>query len=409
MYEPMSATAERIRDLVDRKRYRNERAVIDRALDILLAWESDRPEETIRIMQTLMPFTPQQEAFIDEVMKEDERKKHFGEAPADEAGRHKALTTSNLDHKRVRDNLAEAQEYMRGWSPPELRGAFEYDGYPMLFKLYSRFLPVKITVSVLGNMLYEDQVAAVGLDRLRGGAYDIAEEIAGQLVVADQSKKVRRNMKMSTGLPTKAQGRDVEKTVHAQKRFKDQYVGAVRRHRTTKTRHADGALAALGLASIFEEGGELRVTLTEAGRQFFLLDNPVMRGEYVSGRAIGDEEAAFILGSLIPSLPLEDMFVKAAVGTVKRAGRKAGGAGASTADLDRAFFREVVRYAEKSQKVASRFGLDKLGGTGKGLSNEKTRALIVGWRVATMGRLAELGAVEWKVGAKGESVYLPAG
>lgn len=402
MYKIMPADVERIRRLVGQKRYRDEAAVIDKALEILLAWEGSQPQDTIVILKAMMPFTPQQEAFLNEVMKEDERKRHFGETASEEAARHGALAISSLDHKRVRANLAEAQEYMRAWSPPDPQGVLEYDGYPMLFKMYSRFLPARITVSVLGNMLYEDRADDVSLDDLRGSAYDIAEEVAESLVTEERNRKTRRNMKLSTGLPTKAtHDDDVGKKVHAQKRFKDQYVGAVRRYRTTGERYADGALAALGLAAIFEEGGRLRVTLTELGRQLCLLDNPVLRGESNPKRAVGDKEALFILNELIPRLPLEDMFVKAAVKAVEKAGSR----GVTAGELDRVFRKEVVRYAGRNEKKADRFGLDKIGGRG----GEKEDALVVGWRVATMGRLAEIGKVVWNTGPRGESVFYPAG
>lgn len=401
-YRPMPADMEKIQSLVGQKRYRNKDAVIDKALAILLAWESDRPENSIVILKAMMPFTPQQEAFLEEVMKEDERKRYFGETASEEDVRHRAPGISDLDHRRVRANLARTHEYMGAWSPPEPQGAFEYDGYPILFKLYSRFLPVRISVSVLANMLYEGSSDDVSLDSLRGNAYDIAEEMADSLVAGEQSRKARRNTRLSTGLPTKAaHGDSAEKKVHAQRRFKDQYVGAVRRYRSTGTRYADGALAALGLATIFEEGGKLRVTLTEAGRQFCLLDNPVLRDETDPKRAIGEKEASFILDKLIPGLPLEDMFVKAAVRAVERAGGK----GVTAAKLDGVFRREAIRYSENNKKAAAKFGLDKIGIKG----DKKADALVVGWRVATMGRLAELGAVAWDTGQKGESVFRPAG
>lgn len=400
VYKPTLANVERIRQLVGQNRYRNETAVIDKALEVLLAWESDQPQDTIRILKAMMPFTPQQEAFLGEVMKEDERKRYFGETASEESIRHEALAISSMDHKRVKANLPQAQAYMQAWSPPDPQGALEYDGYPMLFKMYSRLLPARISVSVLGNMLYERGADDVSLDDLRGGAYDIAEEIAEILVAEEQSRKTRRNMKLSTGLPTKAtHDDDVEKKVHAQKRFKDQYIGAVRKYRTTGARYADGALAALGLVSIFEEDGELRVTLTELGKQLCLLDNPVLRCESNPKRAVSDEEALFILEKLIPRLPLEDMFVNAAVKAVE----KAGSGGVTAAELDRVFRKEVVRYAGKN-KEAARFGLDKIGGRG----GEKEGAQVVGWRVATMGRLAELGKVVWNTGPRGESVFYPA-
>ena len=394
----MSGDADKIRRLVERERYRNTDTFIDKAVSILLAWESDRPQDTIGIMQSMMPFTPEQEEFLKEMMKDIERKKHFGESGGEESVRHAALGISDLDHKRVRDNLGKATERMTGWTPPEPVGAYGYDGYPLLFKMYSRFLPVRITMAVLANMLYESGEDHVGLDSLRGAAYDIAVEIGGELVESERRNGIGRNKRVSTGLPTKAVDdtqAGVEKRAHVQKRFKDQYVGRVRRDRVAKTGHADGAPAALGLVTMFEKNGRVEVTLTDAGKRFCMLDNPVVRGEYSGGRALGDEEAAFILSELLPRLPLEHAFADAAVGAVKKAGPE----GVTTKDLNKIFLKEARVFTKKYPKARDMLGF-------KGLDRETEDARIVGWRVATMGRLAELGAVEWSV-RDGASVFYP--
>ena len=224
-YTPMAADAESIQKLVVKGRYKNPGLFIDRAVRLLLAWESDRPSETIRIMQSLMPFTPEQEEFLKEKMKDDERLKDFGESGGEESARHAALGISDLDHKRVMQNLEKAAEHMEEWTPPDPTGAHEYDGYPLLFKMYSRFLPVRITIAVLANMLYESGGDHVELDGLRGAAYDIAEEIGGRLVDNEKKGGIGRNKRLSTGLPTKAADASqagVEKKAHVQKRFKDQ-------------------------------------------------------------------------------------------------------------------------------------------------------------------------------------------
>ncbi len=395
----MAADAKRIRELVVGGRYSSTGAFIDRAVSILLAWESEQPQDTIRIMQSMMPFTPEQEEFLKEKMKDDERMKDFGETGGEESARHAVLGISDLDHRRVRQNMEKAAEFMRGLATPEPAESYGYDGYPLLFKMYSRFLPVRITMAVLANMLYERGEDRVPLDDLRGAAYDIAEEIGGRLVEGERKSGIGRNKRVSTGLPTKAADDSqagVEKKAHVQKRFKDQYVGRVRRDRAAGTGHADGAPAALGLVTMFEENGRVAVALTDAGRRFCMLDNPVVSGEYGGGRALGDEEAAFILGELLPRLPLEHALAGAAVGAAERAGPE----GITTPELDRIFLKEARAFAKKNPEAGGRLGLE-------GLDKEATSARIVGWRVATMGRLAELGAVEWSVKKDGSSVFHP--
>ena len=400
-YTPMADPARRIQELVAMGRYPNSGAFIDRAVSILLAWESGQPQDTIRIMQSMMPFTPEQEEFLKEKMKPGERMKDFGETGGEESARHAVLGISDLDHSRVRQNLGRVTERMAEWTAPEPpAGAYEYDGYPLLFNMYSRFLPVRITVAVLANMLYESGGDSVKLDSLRGAAYDIAEEIGGHLAANEKKDGIGRNKRVSTGLPTKAADDSqtgVEKKAHQQKRFKDQYVGRVRRDKEVRMGHGDGAPAALGLVVMFEKNGKTEVTLTDAGRRLSMLSNPVVSGDYGGGRALGVEESALILDELLPRLPLEHAFAVAAVG----AAEKAGPAGVTTPELDRIFLREVKAFAKKDPKAGGRLGLERL-------DKKMMDARIVAWRVATMGRLAELGAVEWLVGKDGSSVFHPA-
>lgn len=400
-YTPMADPAKRIQELVAKGRYHSSGAFIDRAVSILLAWESEQPQDTIRIMQTMMPFTAEQDEFLKEKMKHDERMKDFGESGGEESTRHAVLGISDLDHRRVRQNLDRVAGHMEEWDAPEPpAGAYEYDGYPLLFNMYSRFLPVRITVAVLGNMLYESGGDYVNLDSLRGAAYDIAEEIGGHLVANEKKDGVGRNKRVSTGLPTKVADDSqagVEKRAHRQKRFKDQYVGRVRRDKEVGMGHGDGAPAALGLVTIFEKNGKTVVTLTDAGRRLCMLRNPVVSGDYGGGGALGAEEASLILDELLPRLPLEHAFVGAAVEAAERAGP----AGVTTHELDRAFLREARAFAKKDPKAGGRLGLERL-------DKKMTDARIVAWRVATMGRLAELGAVEWRVGKDGSSVFHPA-
>ena len=398
-YRPMAVDAKRIRELVIEGRYPNSSDFIDRAVRLLLAWESEQPQDTIRIMWSMMPFTPEQEEFLKVKMKDDERRKDFGESGGEEATRHAVLGISDLDHKRVRESLDRVAERMKDWEAPEPAGAHEYDGYPLLFKMYSRFLPVRITMAVLANMLYESGGDHVRLDSLRGAAYDIAEEIGVHLVDNERKNGIGRNKRVSTGLPTKAADDSqagVEKKAHRQKRFKDQYVGRVRKDREKGAGYADGAPAALGLLTMFEKDGKIAVTLTNAGRRFCMLDNPVVRGEYGGGKALGDEEAAFILNELLPRLPLEHAFASAAI----KATKKAGPEGVTTPELDKIFLKEAKALARKNPEAGGKLGIDRL-------DKKMLDSRIVGWRVATMGRLAELGAVEWRVGKDGASVFYP--
>src|SRR3989304_7409813 len=71
--------AKRIRELCSNNKYKNPEDFIKSAIEILLTWESEHPEECMQLMKSLMPFSPHQEAFMKQTMNPDEIKKQFGD------------------------------------------------------------------------------------------------------------------------------------------------------------------------------------------------------------------------------------------------------------------------------------------------------------------------------------------
>ena len=50
----------------------------------------------------------------------------------------------------------------------------EYDGYPLIWSFYSRFFPVKLVISVLAHIMYQDKTDYVYLDKFEKRAHNIA-------------------------------------------------------------------------------------------------------------------------------------------------------------------------------------------------------------------------------------------
>ena len=284
-YSVREIHAERIRELIKNTRYRNPEEFLKTAIDILLTWESARPEECMDLMRERLPFTPEQEAFMSKSMNPEEMQKQFGgmemDRNAEEAIRQKKLAGSDLDHLELRENLTRIKKYIENIKIKRPKNIIPYDGYPRLSGFYSRILPVKIVLSVLCHLLEQNKDSKVELNDLRIHAYDIAEELADITNKHENERNTPRNKKISTGLPKKGtDDHDGEKILMAQKRFKDQFVGKIRRNRVTKENHFEGALSALELVFAFENDGRVFVSLTEAGKKFFLLDNPIVMGQY---------------------------------------------------------------------------------------------------------------------------------
>jgi len=248
-YSVLEIHANRIRELCANKKYKNPEDFIKSALELLLSWESEYPEECMQIMKSLMPFSPQQEAFMKQSMNPGEIKKQFGDLEIDkdqnEITQQKTLALSDDDHLKLRDNFQHTLKYIKAIKITKPKNVIPYDGFPLLSGFYSRFLPVKIVITVLGHLLERHKSSKVELNDLRVRAYDIAEEIAETLSIYEKEHDIPRNEKMSTGLPKKGrEDKDEEKILMAQKRFKDQFIGKVRKSRIRKTNHFEGVQSA---------------------------------------------------------------------------------------------------------------------------------------------------------------------
>jgi len=396
---------EKVEDLIASKKYKNSSEFIKTAIEILLTWESKHPEECMELMKTLRPFSPEQEVMIKITMNPDEIDKQFGKLDIDkdktEMSEQKILAQRDDGHLKLRDNYQHARKYIQSLKKTSVpKDVIPYDGFPLLFSFYSRLLPVKIVVNVLGHLMEKNKTEMVDLKELRVNAFDVAQEISETLSSYEKKHDIARNKKMSTGLPKKgSDDRDEEKMAMAQKRFKDQFIGKIRKSRASKTEHFEGAPIALGLTYATQEGDKTFVSLTEDGRKFFSMENSVIQGEYEKG-PISKEECEFILKYLIPKLELENRFVHAALDEIKKQSAQEMDVKITTI-LDKVFFETAVQFNKENADSKNEYNLNHL----ESLEDDATQRKITSWRVATMGRLAEMKKVEWSIDKNGDSMY----
>jgi len=404
-YGVLADDARRIQALVVKEKYRNSEEFLDTAVRILLTWESDHPVEIFEIIKRLVPFSPEQDAFMNMVMKPEEKEKHFGveiNPSVDEFHMQKIASATPNDHLELLSNLKNTKEYVSRLEIKKPENIIFYNGYPLLFSFYSRFLPVKIVIAILGNLLRKKNDWKIELRYWRIEAYDYSEEIAEKLVAYERDNDFPRNRKVSTGLPKKGMHKtDEEKKAMAQKRFKDQFVGKIRQGKIIKTEHFEGACAALGLVYAFEEDGKEFVSLTPKGKKFILLNNPILNGDWASG-SLSKEESDFIVSELIPQLELENKFFNVALSTVKDYPKLKNEDKKITDLLDVQFHKAANDYKDKHPDATKKYNLNHLDS----LKDEMTARKITGWRVATMGRLAELHKVKWEIDGKGDSEFI---
>ncbi|MBT4326620.1 MAG: hypothetical protein HOD60_06895 [Candidatus Nitrosopelagicus sp.] len=395
-----------ISELVEAKKFKDLDDFMKSAVEILLAWESKHPEDCMEIMQGLKPFSTEQELFMKQSMKPEEIQRHFGSLDIDQGKSERSeqitLAQTDYDYLKLQGNYQNTINYIKNLKISTPENMIPYDGHPMLSGGYSRLLPVKISVAVLCHLLESSKDNKVGLKELRVHAYDIAEEIGGMITKYEKENDIPRNNKKSTGLPKKSNDEDEDKINIAQMRVKDLFIGKIRNSRTLKKRHFEGALSALGLAYAFEEEGEIFVSLTELGKEFFLIENPIIQKADYSQPALSDKEADFILNKLIPQRELEKLFVETSIDSIKKFKKSKEGdcAKENLEKLEKELLKTVQQYAKKNPDIMKKYNIIV------DADNEKAEKKISQWRLSTMGRLAEMNVVKWTISPDSISEYV---
>lgn len=409
-YTPLDEDSLKILRLVNAQRFRNPEAFIDRAIQMLLTWELD-PKSSLDIMKGY-PQTEEQKSILKALLQPEIYQDSFSSQTPVEVDEEKIIKMKNEskdDHLKLIENLPQTKEYMRNFKIlNEGDSSISYDQYPILFKFYSRFAPAKIVLCVLADLLRQNPSSnKINLKILRADALDIASEIANKLIEFEKTNKIKRTRKVSTGFPKIRN--DVVKNVSIQKRFRDQYVGRIRRGRKDKRHYFDGILAALGLAVVTRESNEIHITITELGREFYLLDNPILSGNYTQG--LSRDEADFIIERIIPKLKLEKLFCDVAVQVIQKYHYDPLLQQESiTRVLDQEIIRVYNQFIKKYPEEANRFGFLPIVYRNDIKTNQKLidkiwEKYVEGWRVATMSRLAELKQIEWSIDRDGQSVF----
>ena len=304
------------------KKFSSSSDFLKSAIEILIAWESKHPEDCLEIINSLRPWTPEQEAQISQTMKDEEIRKHFGSLDSDsekeEMAEQRALAHTDYDHMKVQGNYQNSMKYVKGLKISEPKNVIHYDGFPLLSLNYNRFLPIKLTMLMLAHMLESKKDSKILLKDLRVNAYDFLEEYGEMIRKYEKINSITRQNKISTGLPKKNKSTDDEKNIETQIRVKDVQVGKIRISRKLGGKHFEGALSALGLVYAFEGEDRVYISLSELGKKFILMENPIFPTNDFSKGALSKQESDFILNEIIPKRALENQIVTKILASIKK-------------------------------------------------------------------------------------------
>jgi hypothetical protein len=389
------------------KKFSNSADFIKSSIEILMSWESKYPEDCMALIDSLRPFTPEQETYMKQTMKADAIEKNFGSLDIDrnieENAEQMTLAQTDYDHMKLQGNYDNTVKYLKSLKITKPKNIIHYDGYPLLSTSYRRFLPIKLTVSMLAYLLESKKAGKVELKELRVHAYDLLEEYGTMIRRHEKTSNVKRNEKISTGLPNKSKSDDDEREVEAKIRIKDIQIGKTRNSRVLGGRHFEGALSATGLVYAFEEDGKEYVSLSELGKKFALIENPIFPKNDFSNGAISKKEAEFITKEIIPQRALEKKIIEKSMQTIKTFQKLPEKKRNSKYELDvleKEIHEIIIQYVAKNPEESEKYNMSFLK-----KSDEKAMRKIKMRRLATMGRLTEIGDVKWAIDEESISKY----
>lgn len=301
------------------------------------------------------------------------------------------------------------------------------DAYSLMHQSYNRFFPLKILVTTLALMIKENKTRWVDYIAFSEKAFDTALEFSDSLkAIKPEGKTAKRNIRISTGLPISHQlnsatatpwSEKIEKDEKSKQRFFDCYVGpkAPTFQRVIKTAEQrnipsevfSGALNETGLVHIQNNDGDLEITLSKLGFEFFALDNPLIGGITIDPKTskvlydfdkktnsgtttFSNKEIDFIEKKIISKFKLEKIIVEDVLDSMKNKPE----VGAEY--LDKVIKKTIKKWIVENKTKAVDENIMTVKEGDVVFDEDK----VGSYRIATMGRLAEIGKVNWEIRPK---------
>ena len=308
------------------------------------------------------------------------------------------------------------------------------DASKLMHQSYNRFFPLKILVTTLGLMIKKnktqqhefDEARWIDYDKFRDASFSFSIELSNKLRAMKSKKGDKRNMRISTGLPIsheisfsdymelqKLSSEKSAKDEKSKERFLDCFIGpkesTVRRQlddvieSDKKSTRVSGALNETGLVHLRNNNGKLEITLSEDGFEFFKYENPFMdniiiikdtnpdsptfdepngidfnrNADGIIEKIFSEKEKKFIMKNIMKKFTLEKQIIDNIITSIKKDGK------VKAKVLDDVVESSVIEWREDNQEDAKDQKID-----------EKNKEI---YRIAIMGRLAEIGIVNWEI------------
>lgn len=443
-----------IEELVKINRYDTKEEFVSQALEVFLTWEND-PQLILNEMTKIkkgptveqygfMVFTGMDLIHLKKTYPKYPEKfntswetylsknPHVEEKWHEITAQHDQQSDERASHKDYEQSIArktDAENFVKTLNfseKIECDNEYVYDGYPLLFTHYSRIFPVKVALLALTELMRGQDRKLINFNKFTAKAYDLCEEISEKQ--RETKEKTKRESNISTGLPRPySKNKSDPKQVEYQNRYKERYFGKVKRNKKNQRLYLEGLMSALNLIRVFKIDEEFHVTLTEKGKEFYMLKNPIFDRELVN-TPFYDEERQYVLEKLLLGKQLEINLMHAAINIVNVYDNKMDKEKSITDYLDETFENTLLEYCNSNKKQIYSERIKEFLDTTEKIKKEamaakeakktesdatqiemykriiKKQSPIEAIRIATMGRMSELGLVKWSI-ENGKSSY----
>ena len=292
------------------------------------------------------------------------------------------------------------------------------DHEKFIYRFYNRFLPIKLSLIAIALRQLKNKEKYISLNNARDEIYHWSSNITYTLREYEDNNNIKRNERISTGLPLtnysliglKGKGlkKKKDKMRSSSNRFLLNMIGS--------ENDTGCALVEMDLIEFsVNNKNEHRLALTKKGMDFLRIANPILKDGLGRNNAISilhsegggewkafeKDESKFIWKEIIPLFTGEYEIMKKIL------------------DIEGEFRADKINEIVKNQidelidyEYPNKDTYEKIQkGNKKGeyrTDEEKElikERLLKNHRVAIMGRLCELGFVKWKLGTSGAAIY----
>lgn len=303
--KPTSETIDKIKKLVEEGKYKNIHEFVSLAIEKQLESEENNENEIIIESPTI--------------------EKNEDDEIGDNTPKNEIF--QKLDYVRI-ENIPKENNITSDTILEKTSVDLQFDLYGpgtsgLIWVFHNRFLPIKIALYNLGLLIGAQKNNWINFNEWKTSTADYAAMISDKLY--------ENEISLTTGLPmpkekikakfTRKKNKTIlvfTKSEASKKRFADQFIGRSIKKEKLDREIFSGACIEMGLIRVEKDPitDEFIVAFTETGKDFVLIDNPIIeryRKDFLDGmkeeKAFSKKEREFILEKIIPKYSLEKQLI----------------------------------------------------------------------------------------------------